>query len=354
MNLLIIMLFLISVVLFVLTKYLRIRKEKKEEEIEYFNNENTLSIEDKLIKYHNIKKLFFKNANEAKKLINKNGKYFKNMNQPNLIARGCYSIDELYFKYLDAFDDISNTERKFIYKFILELLEKIKPRNTAYYNYLCYWLNRISFAKAKPWLEAGMPHTLDDTIIMNAEWFNNPRETTFIHELTHIHQRIVSFEFEEIYKDLGYIEYIQDIENIKGMQPIIVLNRNNPDGLSNNWLWYDKYSNIYWWIGAIFRNITPNSLTDVDNVAFKLNIDNDGIFYYLKQQPTLLNNLEQFNKFFGHNLNNYHPNEMTAKFSEWYLEFILTISDNGLKYNTDGFKIYKTHFEKLINIYYSK
>jgi hypothetical protein len=361
MNYLIITFFLISIVFFVLTKYLRIKKEKEQEEletekqeIEYFNNENNLSVVDKLMKHHNINNLNFKNAIEARKLIDKNGEYLKNMNQPNLIARGCSSNDELYSKYLNAFDNINNTERTIISKFILELVENIKIRNSVYYNYVCYWLNRISFAKAKPWLEGGMPHTLEDTIIMDADWFINPRATTLIHELTHVHQRIVPFEFDEVYKDLGYLEYTQGVENIKGIQPIIALNRNNPDGLSANWLWYEKSSNIYWWIGAVFTNITPNNLVDVNNVALKLERDGDGVFYYLKQQPTLLNSLEEFNKFFGNNSNNYHPNEMSAKFAEWFLEFVLGVYGDSEKYNCNGFKIYKKHFEKIINTYYSR
>lgn len=359
MNWFIIIFFLIAIGLFALSHYLRLKKEIERDNIEHFQTEVNLTIIEKLAKYHNIKQLNFKNASEASKLINKNAEYLKKMNQPNLSARGCNSQDELYNKYLDAFDDINDKERKVVNKFILELLEKIKPRNLAYYNYLCNWLSRISFAKAKPWLEAGMPHTLEDTIIMDAGWFINPRETTLVHELTHVHQRIVPFEFEEVYKDLGYLEYTPGVENIKGMGVVVALNRNNPDGLSANWLWLDNNNNhnvkTYWWIGAVFNNITPSSLTDVNNVGLKLERDSDGTYYYLKQQPILLNSLVVFNKFFGMNdsANNYHPNEMSAKFGEWFLEYVLG-NANGENYNCDGFKIYKKHFEKLTNTFYSK
>jgi hypothetical protein len=362
MNWFIIVFFLIAIGLFALSHYLRLKKDTErannlemEMEIEHFQNEAKLSAIEKLKKYHNINQINFKNASEARKLINKNAEYLQKMNQPNLLARGCSSQTELYNKYLYAFDDITPQERKTISNFILELLEKIKPRNQAYYNYLCNWINQISIAKAKPWLEAGMPHTLEDTIIMDAGWFNSPREATFVHELTHVHQRIVPFEFEEVYKDLGYLEYTPGIENIKGMNSVIMLNRNNPDGLSANWLWLDNNNNVntYWWIGAVFTTITPNNLTDVNNVALKLERDGDGTYYYLKQQPTLLNSLDGFNNFFGNNANNYHPNEMSAKFAEYFLEYVLG-NANGEKYNCNGFKIYKKHFEKLINTFHSK
>jgi len=325
------------------------------EEIEHFQSEKTLSPSAKLSKYHNIT-IDFKNSNEAWKLISNNSTkintYLQKMNQPNLLARGCSSRNELYNKYLDAFDDITEKERTTITNFILDLLDTIKQRNTTYYKYLLYWIRKISIAKAKPWLEAGMPHTLENTIIMDAGWFNHPRHTTFIHEITHVNQRLIPFEFEDLYKDLGYLEYTEGIENIKGMVSVILLNRNNPDGISSNWLWYDKSSNTYWWIGAVFQNITPSRLTDVSNVALKLERESDSTFYYLKQQPTLLDTLEQFNSFFGENPNNYHPNEMTAKFSEWYLEYIVGKSSSKYE-NYEGFKIYKKYFEKLIETFYS-
>jgi hypothetical protein len=364
MNWFIVIFCLIAICLFAITKYLRNKKTKEKEDIknfEYFETENAQSSIVKLAKYHKIT-LLFKDAQEARQLISQVyasagtsvNKYLQNMNQPNLLARGCSSKDELYNKYLDAFDDITDIERMRIASFVLELLENIKIRNSAYYKYLLYWINKISIAKAKPWLEAGMPHTLENTIIMDANWFSNPRSTTFVHELTHINQRIVPFEFEDLYKDLNYLDYSQGIENIKGMETVITMNRNNPDGMSPNWLWYDKLSNTYWWIGAIFQNITPSRLTDVNNVALKLERGTDGTFYYLKQQPTLLDTLAQFNTFFGVNPNNYHPNEMTAKFSEWYLEYILGKSESEYKYEKyEGFKKYKQHFEKLITSFYS-
>jgi hypothetical protein len=345
-------------------------RQEKLEKFEHFSNERAmeanLSTTDKLAKYHNIQNITFKNAAEARKLIKQNAPYLLQMDKPNLLARGCASQSELYSKYLDAFADINDKERRIVSKFILELLDKIKPRNLAYHNYLCYWLNRISFAKAKPWLEAGMPHTLEDTIIMDGDWFINPRANTLVHELTHVHQRLVPFEFEEVYKDLGYLEYSPGVENIKGMGPVVALNRNNPDGLSHNWLWYDKTNRTCWWIGAVFNNITPEKLTDVANVGLKLERDSDGVYYYLKQSPTLLSDFKEFNTFFGDNPNNYHPNEMSAKFGEWMLEYVITTTTTTSttstntsknipknKYNCEGFTIYRKHFEKLINTFYS-
>ena len=102
-------------------------------------------------------------------------------------------------------------------------------------------------------------------------------------------------------------------------------------------------------------------------MALKLDKEqgSDTIFYYLKQNPTKLSNLKEFVLFFGENPNNYHPNEMTAKFAEWFLVEKLKNNNNNIKNNInniasineynnyEGYKIYKKYFEKLLNTYYN-
>ena len=471
-----ILFFIVSIILFVITQYLRLKKDYELENIkhnedtfEYFNNENNLPLTSKLLKRHNVI-VNFKNADSAQKLITINLPYIRNMNQPNIVARGCETKDELLTKYQNAFNDIDEIERESILKFILDLLDNIKKRNQNYYKYMCYWVNNIAIAKAQPWLEAGMPHTLDNTIIMDIDWFKSPRASTFIHEITHVHQRIIPFEYDDLFADLGYQEYKKGIETIKGMDNVLVLNRNNPDGLSYNWVWVENLQTAtdtttnahttkpinYWWIGAVFSSITPSSLTSVSNIALSLTYQlqdlanparkpqsqtffvgtpgdapstkpdsktgtqdlanarfggagehydalssnpsrkpqSQSIFmsipgdvpmgvpsskpeskagfstsrahttvennkndianitlYYLQQQPTLLSSLKSFNMFFGNNSNNYHPNEITAKFSEWYLAYILGNMKESYD-NYKGFIIYKTYFNELIKTFY--
>jgi len=366
MNWFIIIFFIIAIILFLITKYYLLKQKLTFENIESFENEAVLTPTEKLFKYHNIK-LQYLDTIEAEKLINKNGEYLKGMNQANLSARGCSSIDELYEKYKNAFDTITQNEKDTIDLFILKLMKDVKNHNTHYYKYIQKWFQTISIAKAKKWLESGMPHTLDTTIIMDADWFIKPRKTTLIHEITHIHQRKYPIEFEDLYPLLGY--YYNPVD-IKGLEVIYPLNRNNPDGMDKYWLWHNiengnnsnnsksnsKNTIEYWWIGAIFKTAIPINLNDVNLMALKLDRDQDGLFYYLKQNPTALSKLTDFIKFFGENPNNYHPNEMTAKFSEWFLIDILkdvktdeTIYEHS-KY--EGYNIYKKYFENLINKYY--
>ena len=367
MNFYIIVFCILSILLFAITKYYLLKtnykKNKNLEQIEEFENELNRTTADKLKNNHNVT-IKYLDVTTAIQLVKKNGDYIQNMNQPNLSARHCATIDELYEKYLNGFDEITSSEKETINLFILNLLNDIYKYNNSYYKYISKWLNEISIAKAKTWLEAGMPHTLEKTIIMDADWFINPRKQTLVHEITHIHQREVEFDFEDLYKELGYY---YNPENIKGMESIYPLNRNNPDGLSTHWLWKmpkhnsnnynDSISEMtmntthYWWIGAIFKTVNPDSLSDVVLVAIKLERDPEGHFYYLKQNPTYLNKWQPFMTFFGDNPNNYHPNEMTAKFAEYFLVDIL--NEKGRDYdNYEGYKIYKKYFENMINKYY--
>ena len=365
MNWYIVIFFILSIILYIVTKYYLVKnnykQNKQREKIEAFKSEVNSTSADKLKNKHNIT-IKYLDINTARQLIKKNGIYMQNMNQPNLSARNCATLDELYEKYLNGFNEITTSEKETIDLFILNLLNDIQKftdhnSNSSYYRYVTKWLNEISIAKAKGWLEAGMPHTLDKTIVMDAEWFITPRRKTLLHELTHVHQREDELDYEDLYTELGYY---YNPENITGMDSIYPLNRNNPDGLSKFWLWKMPSLLInssddttidttnYWWIGAIFNTVNPDSLSDVVLVAIKLDRDNEGNFYYLKQHPTYLNKLKPFNTFFGENPNNYHPNEMTAKFAEYYLADILNEKQREFD-NLEGYKIYKKHFEKILS-----
>ena len=368
MNWFIVIFFILSSIYYVITKYFLVKtnykQNQKDLQIEAFETELNSTSTDKLKAKHNIT-LSYLDINTARQLVKKNSAYIQNMNQPNLSARKCLTIDDLYEKYLNGFDEITSNEKETIDLFILDLLNTIQKYNTSYYKYVTTWLNKISIAKAKSWLEAGMPHTLEKTIVMDADWFVHPRSKTLLHELTHIHQREVEFDFEDLYKELGYY---YNPEYIKGMESIYPLNRNNPDGLSKLWLWKmpsgsngssrnDSISEMtmntthFWWIGAIFKTVNPDSLNDVVLVAIKLETDPEGNFYYLKQNPTYLNKWQPFITFFGDNPNNYHPNEMTAKFSEYFLADMLHEQNREFD-NYEGYKIYKKYFENMINKYY--
>jgi len=166
MNWFIICFFVISIILFVVIRYYFLKNKADKEDFETFENEKKLTSTEKLLKEHHVA-LRFIDSKTARTLVIKKGEYLQGMNQSNLSARNCISIDQLYNKYLDAFYDITEKEKSTVIDFTLNLLIEIKNKSFAYHKYLVYWLNKIFIAKAKGWLESGMPHTLETTIIMN-------------------------------------------------------------------------------------------------------------------------------------------------------------------------------------------
>ncbi len=343
-----IILFICSIALYFYTRYCRLKIELNNEEIEAFESEESLTFGEKLKKHYDLK-IVYLSAADAKEIFNSSNEYLQNMNQVNLAARECDNLEALYNKYLNALDDISDIEKEKINVFIWSFLQSINENNVNYCKYITYWLKTIKFAKGKNWLESGMPHTIANVIIMDSNWYNVPRQSTLIHELAHVHQRMKFFEFEDLYKQLNYIYHNKPI---KGMESYYNLNRNNPDGTSPFWLWKDSNNN-YWWIGAVFKTISPSNVTDVDYIAIKLDRGSDGTLYNLTKIPNKLSSFNDFNNYFGINNNNYHPNEMSAKYMELYLNDVLKSGDRLQYANAKGYNIFKNYFRDLCDKYYS-
>jgi hypothetical protein len=357
MNWYIIIFFLLALALYLYTQYIRLNNQSQQEKIEAFQSLANQTPTEKLASQHDITLTFLAASEAARQMQTIAREYIALMNQPNLAARGVQTQQELISAYATAFQDITPSEQQRITEFILDLLSKVQYKYPAYYRYLVKWIQKIAFAKAQASLEGGMPHTLGNLVIMDSAWFSSPRATTLLHEITHVHQRQVPFEFEELYSQWGY--QATPMNQVRGMEGILQLNRNNPDGTSPDWLWRD--GNKYWWIGAVFSSATPTTLSDVSLIAVKMEQDAQGNFYYLKQQPTPLNNLSSFLQYFGGaSPNNYHPNEMSAKFAEWYLDDALGMPQNkNLEkqggYQTGyqpGYQVYKNYFKKLLETYY--
>lgn len=361
MNWYILLLFICALFLYLYTKYYRLKLETNIEIVETFENELKLSSTENLYKTYDLK-INYLSANDAKTIFTQSNQYLKNMNMSNLVARGCNTFPELYEQYSNALVDISQNEQDTINSFILDLLESLNDDDTIVFrNYIVYWMKQITFAKGKSWLESGMPHTIENTIIMDSDWFLHPRKDTLLHEITHVHQRKFFHDFEDLYSKLGYVYYPN---YIKGLEPYYQLNRNNPDGTSPLWLWYNNKnnnenntdtssSNYYWWIGAIFKTANPDNVADVNYIAVKLDKGADGTFYNFGKQPIKLSKFKEFNEYFGINNNNYHPNETTAKYMEIYLNDKLKSPNRLTYYNYKGYIEFKTYFDTLIHNFYS-
>ena len=371
---------IVSIALYVVTKYYLIQNQYKKEKVEHFTQYANSTPTEKLKTKYDLT-IKYLNANDARNLFQQSIQYLQNMNQANLAARKCQTLSDLYDKYMGGgLQDISEDEKSRVDEFMLNLLDMLSVRRPAFARYVSYWLRRISFAKGQIWLESGMPHTLGDTIIMDTNWFASPRETTLLHELTHIHQRDKFYDFEDLYFLLGYFYYPK---LIKGMEPYYQLNRNNPDGSSPFWLWHypdsktdegvasredntavqvnsmvrgkiadDTNNSDYWWVGAVFKSAVPVDVTDVNYIAIRLNRGADGAYYLFQNNATPLTKFSQYNNYMGINDNNYHPNETTAKYMEWYLQDITTQSGYVNHAQYEGYKTFKKYIDEYLAIYF--
>ena len=277
----------------------------------------------------------FSESLDVKYMDNNNinyGEYWEHMTQPNIMARGFVNIIKMKEAYKSSLVPIKTYEKEYITK-------KINELNNDYIN---YWIKYIYISKGAEWLEAGMPHTHDNYIIMHNNWFSNFNENTLMHEIVHIHQRKYPNHWYDLIVDLGFIYY----DNLQGLENIYIRNRTNPDGLNIKYLWTDEKTGKKYWIGAVFNNLAPTSLiNDINYIACEMRSDSANIY---KFTGTILNisSFTNYNNFFCINNNNYHPNEIIAEY--------MTIYMNKKGKECMGYKIFLNHITKLIPLIHSQ
>jgi hypothetical protein len=257
-------------------------------------------------------------------------KYLIYMNQPNIQARGFDTLAELNDQYRTGICQMITEEEQtgtteWVRREIANLTDP-KFREIA-----TRWISGSWLCKAQPWLEGGMPHTHDRMILMRPEWFqvkSEPSKTDIgilWHEMTHIWQRLAPQDFTGLFTKWGFRQI--PLSHIpKGLEPILVRSRLNPDALPNDlWLWVPPSANINiseleletekpgYWIGAVYPNVSPQSLHEIEFRAYPLTAGGN---VYLGQQSIDLKDFKSFADFFGSGRNHYHPNELAAHFMD--------------------------------------
>jgi hypothetical protein len=195
----------------------------------------------------------------------------------------------------------------------------------------------VKIAKGNIWLEGGMPHTHYDTIIMPHDMFRKltqykygrPTDNfairefglTLIHELVHIEQRIEPEKYEHLYENWGF----QLPTAVNGMEHPLYMNRINPDGLENKWIWQPsnlKNINKWYWIGAIHKDNAVN-LKNVEYIAHSVQYSQGIATLNNITRRILLEDFKPFINYFGITNNHYHPNEISAEYmSIYYIELL--------------------------------
>jgi hypothetical protein len=265
--------------------------------------------------HHEILPLLFVTPESQKQILQTiHTTYLAHFNQPNIQARGFDTRDEMIRSYNKCLIPITDSEKmdtwRRIYDFV-DTLHDVKQRE-----YIHTWLSKIQIAKGATWLESGMPHTHANCIIMRPDWFGASfKGNTFIHELTHVIQRVDPNPWNELYTQWGFIQ----ASELSGLESYLNLNRANPDGMSINWIWQSPNTDKYYWIAAVYKSAAPNSLTAVDYLAVPVNkTSRENTFKYTGATPRQIATLAEFRDYFGIDENHYHPNEIAAQYAEYY------------------------------------
>lgn len=339
----IILLLIVSVIFIIYTNYRKLEIESKILEFEILEDKN---IKKRITEhFSNLPKILFTTDTN----FYKNNNYLPTMNQINRKSRNFESYQHALHMCLQAFQNISKSEKNNTRKLLFSILEKTSIISPRYNKYLQYWIPKVKIAKQQSWLEGGMPHTHQNIIVLNPSWFNNPRRSTFIHELTHVDQRLKPDIYPKLYQKWRFIHYPKGIHTIKGLENKVILSRHNPDGLDLNWIWKTPNNNYYWFSAEFLRG-EQLSLSDVEYLAYQLERDIDGNYFYLNKLPIPLKDWKVFQEYFKINNNHYHPNEIAAQYSEFYLEENLD-KNNNIKIDCEGYNIYKDFMNIMINNY---
>ena len=272
--------------------------------------------------------------------------YLSKMNAVNMIARGFETKIDVIAKYQELCHNVSEAEIVNVNTEIRNYLTREEKRLQETYldGYFKYWLSKIVLAKGENWLESGMPHTHQNIIIMDNDWFSNVRIGTLIHEIGHVHQRIEPLDWEELITEWGFSKCQSDNNKIVGLDSLLVRNRLNPDGMDCYWRWKDDITGQSYWIGAIFKSDEPESLRDVEYVGVELEWNGENGLWYLTDRKTSLNKLPSFVAYFGLDHDHYHPHEIGSHYLEKLLEET-TLGKTNVS-NTRGYQKFRKWFEK--------
>jgi len=214
--------------------------------------------------------------------------------------------------YCDHSLNFTNKEKNSILNLVSKMNQKIKS------NFIKKW----KFSKVDNFIENGYPHTHKDTIILpeaiieHLDKSNNYKNmcSLFIHEKTHIYQRVYEKSFRDLY--INYWNFIE-VKNIKNLETILPLVRSNPDGVEIKWLFH--FENNYILPVSIYNNIY--SIKNVDYVGIYVIKQGNDFIIPKNYKKKHLKKIKSFRNFFKNIENNiYHPNELSAEvFSFFYL-----------------------------------
>jgi len=234
-----------------------------------------------------------------------------NKNEKQNVGSGCIN------KYCGQTLNFTKNEKQNIFITLKKLKKIINSNNINPQITFKKLFNSWKFIKVSNDVEDGMPHTVDDAIVLSqifldkmSEYIKNKNDeslikisgTTLIHEYIHVMQKYNQTIFNKLYINYWNFKIINsDILKQINKKNIVT----NPDGINNNMgFCLDKNKFV---IPMIELKSDAMLISDFKKTGIL--IENNKIINYL---PLYDKQFKKYNDFFKDTHDNYHPNELSA------------------------------------------
>jgi hypothetical protein len=115
-------------------------------------------------------------------------------------------------------------------------------------------LGQVLILNLMPSAEGGMPHTRPPNVICYPDISRLSSTSTLIHELWHVHQRKYNNVWREVFKGMGWVEWVGELPN--GLEKY---RRYNPDTIDCPlWIYRGKWVPV-----PIFQSITQPKISEI-------------------------------------------------------------------------------------------
>lgn len=263
----------------------------------------------------NTNKIIFYDKNKSCEIYDKYHKiYFDNFGLNESIIKKCNSGDCKKI-YCDNIQNFTQKEKNNIL-FTIQKLKKIINSNKINQKInFSKTFNKWKFIKVSNIIEDGMPHTINDTIVLSQKFLDELDENidnskklikeqgiTLIHEYIHVIQKKYPEIFNKLYVDYWNFKFV----NKNVLYTIDTNNKiSNPDGLHNNMCFKLNDNSCVIPIITLKKSATQISDFEKKGVLIK----NNKIIKYAKLNDPIFH---EYNGFFVDTYDNYHPNELSA------------------------------------------
>lgn len=193
--------------------------------------------------------------------------FFTSLNSPDLIARSTKNkpiTSEEHYKnvYIASYEEFTEIEKNILSKVVEEANKLIIP----YKN-----LQQLEwkFAKVNNKIEDGLPHTISDMIVVNADLLKRTEKElikTIIHEKVHIYQRLNNASARKWVSNTDFVS-LSSSDFMSLNKDVLDKRRSNPDLDKNTY--YHKKSNLV--LRQLYNSTSPQSVMDSKAYGIPLN-----------------------------------------------------------------------------------